>query len=57
MKLQVTFEVSDETAEEYQATELHERLCLAIHEGNVQALAWLHGNVVDISFPTEVYSA
>ena len=37
--------------ESYKVNDLHEDLCLAIHEGNESAVDRLHDNVTDIVHP------
>jgi len=54
MKIKITFEITkehsllnDETVDI--KTSLHEALCLAIHEGNEEAMDWLLEHIEDIS--------
>ncbi len=45
MKVQIEFEVTENTT----ADQIHELLCLAIHEGDTFALDELQGKVTDIT--------
>ena len=53
MTVTIQFEIDDQTPmlnDETTTVEesLHEALCLAIHEGDEEAIGWLMDNIIDI---------
>ena len=54
MKTTIKFETDNKNIELFEGCNtiedsIHEALCLAIHEGNEDALAWLQDNVINIA--------